>query len=60
MLILAVETSTSTGSVALVEASLPEDDLFRGEKVLAEVILNLPVTHSESLMPSIDRLLQEA
>lgn len=60
MLILAVETSTSTGSVALVEAPLPEDDLFRGEKVLAEVILNLPVTHSESLMPSIDRLLQEA
>jgi len=60
MLILAVETSTSTGSVALVEAPLHEEDLFSGEKVLAEVILNLPITHSESLMPSIDRLLQEA
>jgi len=60
MLILALETSTLTSSVALVEAPLREDASFRGEKVLAEYTLNLPGTHSERLMPAIDRLLQEA
>lgn len=60
MLILAVETSTLTGSVALVEAPLREDGSCGGEKILGERTLNLPGTHSERLMPSIDLLLQEA
>lgn len=60
MLILALETSTLTASVALLEAPLREDASFRGEKILAEYTLNLPGTHSERLMPAIDRLLQEA
>ena len=60
MLILALETSTLTGSVALVEAPLREDASFRGEKILAEYTLNLPGTHSERLMPAIDHLLLEA
>ena len=60
MLILALETSTQTSSVALVEAPLHEDGLFRGEKILADHTLNLPGTHSERLMPSIHNLLQEA
>lgn len=59
MLILAVETSTLTGSVALVEAPLSGDGSFRGEKILGEHILNLQGTHSERLMTSIDRLLKE-
>ncbi|MGD0623798.1 MAG: tRNA (adenosine(37)-N6)-threonylcarbamoyltransferase complex dimerization subunit type 1 TsaB [Thermodesulfobacteriota bacterium] len=60
MLILAIETSTQTGSVALVEAPLHEDGSFRGEKILGDHTLNLPGTHSERLMPSIHSLLQEA
>jgi tRNA threonylcarbamoyladenosine biosynthesis protein TsaB len=58
MLVLALETSTMTGSVALVEAPLREDGSFGGEKVLAEYTISLPGTHSERLMPTIDRLLQ--
>jgi tRNA threonylcarbamoyl adenosine modification protein YeaZ len=60
MLILALETSTLTGSVALVNAPLGGDGSLGGEKILAEYSLNLPGTHSERLMPAIDRLLHEA
>jgi tRNA threonylcarbamoyl adenosine modification protein YeaZ len=60
MLILAIETSTLTGSVALVEAPLRGDGSWGGEKILGERTLNLPGTHSERLMPSIDRLLRDA
>ncbi|MDH4264712.1 MAG: tRNA (adenosine(37)-N6)-threonylcarbamoyltransferase complex dimerization subunit type 1 TsaB [Deltaproteobacteria bacterium] len=60
MLILAVETSTPTGSVALVEAPLDEKKLGAEEKVLGEHTLNLPGTHSEKLMPAIANLLREA
>ncbi len=58
MLILAVETSTLTGSVALMEGSLDGEN--SEEKILSEITLNVPGTHSERLMPSIDRLLREA
>jgi tRNA threonylcarbamoyladenosine biosynthesis protein TsaB len=60
MLILAIETSTQTGSVALVEAPLPAEGSGGGEKIIGEHTLNLPGTHSERLMPSIHSLLQEA
>lgn len=60
MLLLALETSTTTGSVALVEAPPQEDGSYGGEKILAEYTVNLPGTHSERLMPAIDRLLKEA
>ena len=54
-LILAVETSTSTGSVALAEASLPDGSW----RIVGETTLNLSETHSSRLMPTIDRLFQE-
>ena len=60
MLLLALETSTMTGSVALVEAPPQEKGSCREEKILAEYTVNLPGTHSERLMPTIDRLLKEA
>jgi tRNA threonylcarbamoyladenosine biosynthesis protein TsaB len=59
MFILAVETSTLTGSIALVEASLDGEGSFGGEKVLGETILNTRETHSARLMPALDRLLRE-
>jgi len=50
MKILAVDTSTKTGSVALVEDEL----------LIAEYTLNVSETHSARLMPTIDRVLQDA
>lgn len=50
MKILAVETSTLTGGVALLE-----DDRLKGE-----VTLSVSVQHSERLMPAIDQLLKDA
>jgi len=58
MLILAVETSTRTGSIALVEAVAQETESPR-LRVIGETTLNLAETHSSRLMPAIDRLLQE-
>jgi len=58
MLILAVETSTRTGSIALVEA-LGEDPGAPRLKIIGETTLNLAETHSSRLMPAIDRLLRE-
>ncbi|MFC2141496.1 tRNA (adenosine(37)-N6)-threonylcarbamoyltransferase complex dimerization subunit type 1 TsaB [Acidobacteriota bacterium] len=47
MLILAVDTNTSAGSVAV----------LRDRRLLAEVNLDSPRTHSERLLPSIDLLM---
>ncbi len=60
MLILAVETSTSAGSIALVRARLGGKDSDTEGKCLAEHTLNLPGTHSARLMPAIDHLLRDA
>jgi len=60
MLILALETATLTGSVALVEASIPEGVSRPAMKIVGEITLNLQSTHSERLMPSIRSLLEEA
>ena len=48
MLILAVDTTTWSGSVAL----------LKGTKLLAEVNLESPLTHSEKLLPAIDFVLK--
>jgi len=58
MLILAVETSTLTGSVALVEASV-EGGVSPSLRVIGETTLQVSETHSSRLMPTIDRLLRE-
>jgi len=50
MKILAVETATMTGGVAVMD----------GDKLVAESRLNIRVTHSERLMGEIDRALQGA
>lgn len=49
-LILAVDSSSLTGSVAL----------CRGEELIAESFLHIRATHSERLLPQIDRLLIDA
>jgi tRNA threonylcarbamoyladenosine biosynthesis protein TsaB len=48
--LLAVETSTPAGGVALLD----------GEQVIGEYLLDVRITHSERLMPAIDRLLRDA
>lgn len=50
MRLLAVETSTLAGGVALLE----------GERVIGEYLLDVRITHSERLMPAVDRLLTDA
>ena len=49
MLILGIETSTKTGSVAIVSE----------EGVVAQYSLNIEVTHSERLMSTVDRVLKD-
>jgi tRNA threonylcarbamoyladenosine biosynthesis protein TsaB len=49
MKILAIETSTRAGGVALLD----------GDRLVAGAILNIALTHSERLMAMIDRLLAE-
>jgi tRNA threonylcarbamoyladenosine biosynthesis protein TsaB len=49
MKVLGIETSTGSGSVAVLE----------GDKVLGEFFLNLGPTHSEKLLPMLDWLLKE-
>jgi tRNA threonylcarbamoyladenosine biosynthesis protein TsaB len=49
MLILGIETSTKTGSVAVVSDS----------GVVAQYSLNIEVTHSERLMSTVDRVLKD-
>jgi tRNA threonylcarbamoyladenosine biosynthesis protein TsaB len=58
MLILAVETSTFTGSVALVEGAM-EGEASPSLRVIGETTLQVSETHSSRLMPTIDRLLRE-
>jgi tRNA threonylcarbamoyladenosine biosynthesis protein TsaB len=50
MRVLAVETSTLAGGVALLD----------GDRLVAEYVLDVSVTHSERLMATIDRALQDA
>ncbi len=50
MLVLGIESSTMQGGVALVGES----------GLVAEYTLNVEVTHSERLLPALDRLLQDA
>src|SRR5512141_2285027 len=49
MLILGIETSTKTGSVAVVSE----------HGVIAQYSLNIEVTHSERLMATVDRVLKD-
>ena len=49
MRILGIDTAMTTGSVALTE----------GEQVIAEYLLDIQATHSERLLPALDRLLQD-
>jgi tRNA threonylcarbamoyladenosine biosynthesis protein TsaB len=48
--ILAIDTSTSVGSIALVE----------GEQLKAQHILNISATHNQRLLPGIDRILEDS
>jgi tRNA threonylcarbamoyladenosine biosynthesis protein TsaB len=50
MRVLAVETSTRAGGVALVD----------GDRLVAEYLLDVSVTHSERLLAAIDRVLADA
>jgi tRNA threonylcarbamoyladenosine biosynthesis protein TsaB len=50
MTILGIETSTMTGSVALMDE----------KRLIAEYTLNLKETHTSRLMPTIDRMLKDA
>lgn len=50
MIILGIETSTMTGSVAII----------RGESLVAEFTLNTKTTHTERLLSAIDFVLQSA
>jgi tRNA threonylcarbamoyladenosine biosynthesis protein TsaB len=57
MLILAVETSTPAGSIALVEAPGGGEDPGEREKIIGETILGTAENHSVRLMPALDGLL---
>ncbi|MFS8523308.1 MAG: tRNA (adenosine(37)-N6)-threonylcarbamoyltransferase complex dimerization subunit type 1 TsaB [Limnochordales bacterium] len=50
MRVLGLDTSTDTGGVALVENG----------RLIAEYTLNLHTTHSERLMPAVERVLEDA
>lgn len=50
MLTLAIDTSTKTGSVAL----------LRNDSILAECLINLGINHSETLLPTIKTILSVA
>jgi tRNA threonylcarbamoyladenosine biosynthesis protein TsaB len=50
MRVLALETSTLAGGVALVD----------GERLVAEYLLDVSITHSERLMGAVDRVLADA
>lgn len=59
MVILAIETSTGVGSIALLEAARQGEDLDPKGKILAEYTLNVSANHSARLMPAVDYLLRE-
>lgn len=50
MLVLGIETSTRQGGVAIIGE----------DRVVCETVLNVEVTHSERLLPAVDRALGEA
>src|SRR4030066_249418 len=50
MLVIAIETATMAGSVAIVDDA----------RVISEITLNARATHSEKLMVAIDRLLGDS
>jgi tRNA threonylcarbamoyladenosine biosynthesis protein TsaB len=50
MRVLGIESSTRQGGVAIVD----------GDRLVCESLLNIEVTHSERLLPAIDRLLADA
>jgi len=50
MLVLAVDTTTSSGSVALLENA----------RILSEVNFDPPATHSRKLLPAIDFILKSS
>src|SRR5256885_1714280 len=50
MRVLGLETSTLAGGVALVD----------GERLVAEYVLDVSVTHSERLLAAVDRVLADA
>ena len=50
MKILAIDTSTKMGSIALTD----------GETHVRELLLNIEITHAEKLLPAIQKILQEA
>jgi tRNA threonylcarbamoyladenosine biosynthesis protein TsaB len=50
MRVLAIETSTLAGGVALLD----------GDRLVAEYVLDVSVTHSERLMSAVDRVLSDA
>jgi tRNA threonylcarbamoyladenosine biosynthesis protein TsaB len=50
MKVLGIDTSTSCGSVGLID----------GHSLIADYLLNIPVTHSERLLGAIDLVLREA
>jgi tRNA threonylcarbamoyladenosine biosynthesis protein TsaB len=50
MRVLAIDTSTLAGGVALVD----------GERTVAEYLLDIRLTHSERLMPAVDRVMADA
>lgn len=59
MLILAVETSTNTASIALWQTAQEEKLLNARESIIGELMLNLLGNHSATIMPAIDYLLQK-
>lgn len=59
MLILAIETSTNTASVALLQTLEEKKSFPVQERVLGELNLNLSGNHSVTLMPAIDHLLRK-
>lgn len=59
MIILAIETSTNTASIALWQTSEGEKLASAWENVIGELTLNLLGNHSATLMPAIDHLLQK-
>ncbi len=50
MKILGIDTSTSCGSIGLID----------GESLISEYLLDIPVTHSERLLSSIEHVLKQA
>lgn len=50
MYVLGIDTSSLTGGVALLQ----------GEKLVGESVLNIRTTHSERLLPALEKLLQDA